>query len=359
MDVLISLFYVLFALCIVFPPTEFVSAGFTIPQLFGSYLGSEENNFVKYHMRRIPITLLIHSFLPLGYVVTLWCCGEQGEWMPCLFIASCMIPLIALYKITCWWEHNQINHPVVKALLPYAEVEGDWRTFASTFNMEFRGSNNIFIPLNNVSTVKITTRWIIKVSQYSVNLVQQGDCTLVATATDTHDLAPTGEGEMQYLNIEAIPERENVKPFSFRISSITLRELQPRLERPVRVPEHISLIPPLIERFISVFKDHVRQNPVYYVDQELEQCIGCMHNQADIKINKRCVSDSLNGTRAPCQQCNCRVLWCAPCMARWWAARAGSLSPNAWLAARGSCPVCRAVFCMVDVSPAEKRRVSH
>lgn len=139
MDILITLFYLLFALCIVYPPTEFVSAGFTISQLFEKFLGSEENNFIKYHMRRITITVLIHASLPLGYVVTLWCCGERGEWMLFFFISTCIIPFIALYKIICWWEYSQLKHPVIKALFPYVTPERDWRIFAADFNMDYRG----------------------------------------------------------------------------------------------------------------------------------------------------------------------------------------------------------------------------
>lgn len=84
--------------------------------------------------------------------------------------------------------------------------------------------------------------------------------------TDSHNFTTSGEDEVQYVNIEAIPSREDIKRFSFRISTASLRDLQPRLERPVRVPEHISLLPTLIERFVNVFKQHVDQNPIYYVD---------------------------------------------------------------------------------------------
>lgn len=69
------------------------------------------------------------------------------------------------------------------------------------------------------------------------------------------------------MNIEAIPSRDEIKKFTFRISTVSLRDLQPRLDRPIRVPDHISLLPTLVERFVTVFKQYVEQNPVYYVDQ--------------------------------------------------------------------------------------------
>ncbi|CAG9562883.1 unnamed protein product [Danaus chrysippus] len=358
MDVLITLFYILFAICVVYPPTEFVSAGFTIPQLLDNFLGSENVNFIGYHMKRITITALIHSALPLGYVFTLWCGGEDSVWMPSAALATGIIPVLMCYKIACWWERDKKKHPVVKALLPYVNEGSDWRVIASHFNLDFRSIEKVSINLTATSKFIATNSFLIKVTQYGINIVKQSDCALVATATDSHNLTPTGEDEIQYVNIEVIPSRDDIKRFTFRISTTALRDLQPRLERPVRVPDHISLLPTLIERFVKVFKQHVEQNPVYYVDQELEPCIGCMQAPADVKLDRLCrplpppaQHDPPAQPTPPCQQCNCRVLWCASCMARWWAARANG-PPAGWLAGRGSCPVCRASFCLLDVRPA-------
>lgn len=138
MDILITLFYILFSICVVYPPTEFVSAGFTIPQLLDNYLGSENVNFVGYHMKRTTITALIHSTLPLGYVFTLWCGGERGQWLLASAFAMAIIPLLMCYKIICWWENDKSKHPVVKALLPYVTPGIDWRVVAANFNTEFR-----------------------------------------------------------------------------------------------------------------------------------------------------------------------------------------------------------------------------
>lgn len=353
MDVLVTLFYVLFSICVVYPPTEFVSAGFTIAQLFDNYLGSENTNFIGYHMKRITITAFIHSALPLGYVCTLWCCGERSQWMLASFAATAFIPLLMCYKLLCWWEYEKLGHPIVKALLPYVSTGSDWRVTAAYLNSEFRGVDKVSIQLTATSKFVATETWLIKVSQYSVNIVKQEDCSLVATASDSHNLSPSGEDEIQYLNIEVIPNRDEIQRFTFRITTVMLRDLQPRLLNAVRVPEHISLMPTLVERFVNVFKQYVDQNPVYIIDEEPEMCIGCMQAPADVKINRRCLPPPphLEGGPQQCQQCHCRVLWCASCMGRWWATRAGGPA-SGWLAGRCTCPVCRAVFCLLDVSPA-------
>lgn len=65
-SLLFTLFYIVISLCFVFPPHEFVSAGFTIQCLLSAWLGNENECFVQYHIRRTVATILCHSFLPLG-----------------------------------------------------------------------------------------------------------------------------------------------------------------------------------------------------------------------------------------------------------------------------------------------------
>ena len=58
--------YLLISLCLVLPPTEFVSAGLTVQNMVGGFLGSEQMNFIYHHIKRTAATALFHSFIPLG-----------------------------------------------------------------------------------------------------------------------------------------------------------------------------------------------------------------------------------------------------------------------------------------------------
>lgn len=138
MDVLVTLFYVLFSICVVYPPTEFVSAGFTIAQLFESLLGSENMNFIGYHMKRTTLTAIVHSALPLGYVLCLFLAGDRNPWLPAAAAATAIIPLLMAYRLLCWWENGQAKHPIVKSLLAYVTPGTDWRLVAANLNIEYR-----------------------------------------------------------------------------------------------------------------------------------------------------------------------------------------------------------------------------
>ena len=71
--IVFTLAYVLVALCFVAPPREFVSAGLTVQNILSSYLGSEDMDFVGYHLKRTTSTVLLHSLLPLGEVHKYFC----------------------------------------------------------------------------------------------------------------------------------------------------------------------------------------------------------------------------------------------------------------------------------------------
>lgn len=41
--------------------------------MFGSFFGSETEDFIRYHMKRSTLTLFVYAMLPLGYVLGLTC----------------------------------------------------------------------------------------------------------------------------------------------------------------------------------------------------------------------------------------------------------------------------------------------
>lgn len=70
-EYIFTVLYILLSICIIYPPIEFIAAGFTVASVFGSFLGSEDEEFVRFHLRRSSLTLFVYTLLPLGYVMGL------------------------------------------------------------------------------------------------------------------------------------------------------------------------------------------------------------------------------------------------------------------------------------------------
>lgn len=78
-DYIFTLVYFLMTICLVYPPTEFSSAGLTIPLIFSNFLGNEHEQFITYHMNKSCLYLFIYSILPLGYIVIYCLLGYTVE----------------------------------------------------------------------------------------------------------------------------------------------------------------------------------------------------------------------------------------------------------------------------------------
>lgn len=117
-DVLLfTLFYVLVSVGIVYPPVEFISAGFTIPALFARYLCSENEYFIQYHIQRSALTLCVHSLLPFGYVF-LMMLHYDYEQVSIKYILLVFRQIIICYpqRLT-YYSYSQLQ-PSLHRLLP-------------------------------------------------------------------------------------------------------------------------------------------------------------------------------------------------------------------------------------------------
>lgn len=92
-EVTFTLAYLVFAVCFVFTPTEFHSAGLTVQNLLSGWLGSEDAAFVSYHLRRTSATLLCHSLLPLGEQAGPSPEGPRGGAPACVLLGGRKWPL--------------------------------------------------------------------------------------------------------------------------------------------------------------------------------------------------------------------------------------------------------------------------
>ncbi|KAF5284436.1 hypothetical protein FQR65_LT13542 [Abscondita terminalis] len=350
---LYTLLYLLMCGCIVYPPVEFISSGITISSIFSFLLGSENEQFILYHIKRSIITLFVYSFLPLGYAIGLWffnykeilLWSEKSLFWSLLISSSIVLPLLALYQIKTWADNNWEFHPIVVNIKKFCNNNSDWNAVASDINIEFRRIDKISIQANAISKVIATENWIMKVTPLTIFIAHQSDTTLNVNNCDTHFLSPENSGQVQYVTIEVKSSRDNVQPFNIRLNSLDFKDLQDRIARPITILPNVSIHKTLMDKFVDTFKEVVQENQSYSTDQEIENCIGCLQKPANVKLQKLCGEGA---DQEACATCYCRPMWCIDCMAKWFASRQDSDRPDTWLSSKCTCPMCRARFCLLD-----------
>lgn len=354
--VLYSLGYALFAVCLVAPPTEFVSAGLTVQTVLSSFLGSEQMNFVGYHIRRTTATMIVHSLIPLGYYIGNIFISTENEhsvnpvalnilWK--IFLAICLLLPFCTAAVAYYWSRNKWqNHPIAKLLQHLAPSGSSWHAIASSINIEFRRFDKFSTGLHGRRLI-VTDSWLILTSTYYIHVGHQGDIHLSIVGTEEHQLYHENATEVQFLNITVTSIDQSLKPFRIRLNAVEYSDLKDKLRSPILNARNVVIRQSLSDRFLEAFRYQVAQNEVLQKpnDVELEQCIGCMQTPANVKLQKLC-SDPSTGT---CLQCYCRPMWCLECMSKWFASRQDQSQPETWMSSRSPCPTCRATFCMLDV----------
>lgn len=201
----------------------------------------------------------------------------------------------------------------------------------------------------------VTQNWIVSITLYSVSVAKKSESSFLVYSSDDHDTTPDGTpGSVQFINIQVVPIRARIRWFFVRIKSEDFKTLEENIGQPIQIADNVKLQRSRTERFIEVFRDQVSQNPVYndYSAAELEDsiCAGCLVNPPDVKLIK-CCDDSTGNDVLKCTSCQCRPMWCVDCMAKWYESRQPQNDTSIWLSSKCTCPLCRQVFCILDVCP--------
>ncbi|XP_023018024.2 E3 ubiquitin-protein ligase TM129 isoform X2 [Leptinotarsa decemlineata] len=360
-DFIACIVYFLLCICIVYPPTEFVSAGLTLQSIFGAVLGCEHEKFVTFHIRKSCLNLLVYSLLPLGFII-LSCTLEYTEGISSIFssvpvlwkilyTSSIVLPMVCLYELKNWTRNEYENHPIALNISKFSNSSDDWKNVASSIDMEFRRVDKTSIQTSAIVKIIVTENWIIKITPLSMFIVHQSDASLAVKEADSYRISPSVTIEVQYLNIEVKSGRQGVEPFSIRINAGDFKDLRDRVARSITIMPDVKFHQSVVDQFVDVFKDTINENPQYQTNQEVDQCAGCLQSRSNVKIQKLC-----EDTPGPnnCTNCFCKPMWCADCLAKWFALRQDQEQQNMWLSSKCSCPMCRATFCVLDVCVLEE-----
>ncbi|XP_071947963.1 E3 ubiquitin-protein ligase TM129-like [Antedon mediterranea] len=353
-EVIYTIAYMLICLCLVVPPNEFRSAGLTIQNIFSEWLGSENLDFVRYHIKRSTATILFHSILPLGYFLGYCFCLSNYDiilqpWkLPFTWqiatVISVILPIVASLLYFYWSRNDWKTHPIAVRVGHHGD---SWQSIAAQIDVEFRRIDK-FQTGPPGRRVIVTDSWVLQTSAYTLDIAQQEDVhlnTLESQNFNYTDESPVG---VQFISLKVLSVNQNISPFVIRINAAEYSDFKAKLRTPIINVRNVIIQETLTERFSEAFREQVISNGVYRLTAGSEapvSCIGCMQVQANIKLTKRCDED--NG--GDCVSCNCRPMWCLTCMSKWFASRQNQDSPQQWMAGKSPCPTCRSKFCMLDV----------
>ncbi|KAK9496772.1 hypothetical protein O3M35_010569 [Rhynocoris fuscipes] len=347
-----TLVYITIMMCFVLRNKDFVTAGFAIESIFDWFLPKEHEDFISYHIKRTSLTLFIHSMLPIGYLLGLGIITENlaiitsldGLWWSTFVLMAHLLPLTTAFVISRWAHDNWSEHPIACTLKLFCPEGSSWKQLASSINIDYRGIDKISLEPSSLTKIVVTNSWIMKISPYKLELAHQSDSSLEVCSADTHHISVEGEGTVQYVNIKVKTTRPGVPSFFIRCNALDFNDLKNKIIRPIRILEGITFYKTRIDHFTEVFRETVEKNQTYAIppNQELDICIGCMLMEPQVKLVKCC-------TQQQCTVCYCRPLWCLDCMAKWFASRQDQDHPETWLSSTCTCPVCRSVFCVLDV----------
>nr|CAH7739502.1 unnamed protein product [Callosobruchus chinensis] len=354
-DFVFTIVYFLLCVCLIYPPTEFVSAGLTIPALFSGYLGVEIEDFIKYHIRKSCLYLFIFSLLPLGYVILYFLLESSNDWLlfgsdykfwRILTTVSLMLPILAFCQIYFWAKNDFADHPIIKNIAKFTTEENDWKALKNDIDVEFRRIDKVSIQTSAIIKIVATDNWLMKVTSLSIFLVNQRDATLTVTEAQTYHMSHLNNSNTQYLNIEVKSGVNGVRPFIIRINASDFSYLKDRVSRAtISIRPNVRFHKTIVEQFVDVFKETIAENPIYETNQELDNCIGCLQAEPTIKLQKLC--QDIEEDR--CTPCNCKPMWCTDCLGKWFASRQDAQQRDQWLSSKCTCPMCRARFCLLDV----------
>lgn len=237
---IITFLYIIIVFIIVLPPSELIIAGFSIDNIFSYFLvESEAVNFIRYHIKRISIKYIVHSLLPLGYVIVLvyycdWSLGIINAFINLftqtpiilrfILFVCILIPIITSLVVLRWHLNDCHMHPIVQQLRlciqPNNQQQQTWHTVESSINTEFRRYDK-FTCGTATSNVRcyVLDSWILKCSLYHVNIAQQSNVNV--ELVDAHDIQLQETNEhvpftTQYLNIVFKSHDSRIKPFYIR-----------------------------------------------------------------------------------------------------------------------------------------------
>ena len=352
MDTSLFIYTVVFMGLFLAFPRELKKAGFDIEYIFQLWLGDSQLDYLGYHVRRTSLTFLLHCCLPFLYlaipsttVVPVTIPELMVTWIATLGAVTGGYGMLCFLLQVCLQKHS-----VYRTIQKY---EKQLSRIKLEVNSQVR-SIGAYHTDNGAYRLTVTNDWLLAPSCYSLQAAYLDDTHLELESSTTLELSENAKEGSQFIKIIVTSTSGKFRQFTVILNSLDYRDFSNSLKIAVHNTRSIIVRQSLSEQFIDTFRAHVRDNPMFslqrhgFTDADVENCLGCLVKKAEVKLFKTC-----RGRRAgseTCLQCRCRPMWCMECMARWFSSKQDQSTPTMWLRGKAPCPMCRQVFCMLDVS---------
>lgn len=351
MDSLLLVYTAVFALLFFAYPAELRSLGLSVEYMLQLWLKDPMIDYLLYHSRRTSANLLIHSFLPFLYII-----GLQifGIGLPDSLLTCCLTlgVITVTYGLIHFLKFNispfSSWHPINRVLYKYSRNIENVRCEI----------NDQFISLDSYHTdngsfrLTITRDWLLSPNYYQLNIAKLEDCKINIIDSHTLDVVNNPSIGRQFVKFQVSSLSHNFSPFLLTLNSLDYNDFKLYLPMPIENLRNVIIRQTLSDQFLEAFVAHVRVNPLFRepnLHHQRENCLGCLNKPAEVKINRTCGDNVSVFGLARCNPCRCRPLWCVECLGKWFASRQDQSKPNTWLSGKAPCPMCRQLFCMLDV----------
>uniref|UniRef100_A0A0N4ZHF3 RING-type domain-containing protein n=1 Tax=Parastrongyloides trichosuri TaxID=131310 RepID=A0A0N4ZHF3_PARTI len=339
-----------------YPPPAFIGSGLTLDNLV--LLFFKDNNatsFIAKNIHRAKVTFISHTIIAAGYFSFMTYKSYMNfDSSNLIMIIQTIITILAAFYTTFMFytKVKKNNNPddIILQLSKYASNERELKEIISEIDLNYY--NNVPVVYGEVehSKVVIIGNWLFKMELYGAKVVKLDDTELILK--ESLNRFNRGRIMETLYRIQLRGVEYKYDPFEIILSFTVLEELNTRVRT--------SIDKLLIEKhniITAKFKERISGNPKYYIsqDEEIENCLGCLQNKSNVIIRKRCGDVGEEGGVLPCEECNCRSLWCVRCLALIYESKCGKNISDGMLPifCKASCPTCRARFCILDVQMIE------
>jgi len=126
---------------------------------------------------------------------------------------SILMTLASLTVILLMAQRDWAGHHIVRNL---RQFNPDWHSIAEEINQQVREPLVYSIQYNAYSRVLVTVGWIIRISNYSVELARVEDSRLIVVDSNQHPLLSNENNGLQMIDIRVESVSRTSKPFIIR-----------------------------------------------------------------------------------------------------------------------------------------------